>query len=175
MLSFCFPFDTHTFPRIVICFHLFTTVIITNLNSLSSRHQLTKFNSFLYCIKMNIAIETTYLIIFSSIQPLLVTDPIGKSDGYSNGKPEFIFVILLNYQEIALAYYDRSFQIQTCLESNPLCHQRTGHQFFPSYSSWKYQQVIDPDVLNSISNRLISATYELTHSYENYKRVRPTP
>ena len=93
---------------------------------------------------MNIAIETIYLIIFSFIQPLLVTDPIEKSDGLSNRKPEFIFVILLNYQEIALVYYDRSFQIQTCLNSSPLWHQRTGHQFFPIYLSWKYQQVVSP-------------------------------
>ena len=31
----------------------------------------------------------------------------------------------------------------------------------------------DPDVLNNISSRLISAAYELSQSYENYKSVRP--
>jgi hypothetical protein len=31
----------------------------------------------------------------------------------------------------------------------------------------------DPDVLMNISNRLVSAAYELNQSYENYKRVRP--
>jgi len=31
----------------------------------------------------------------------------------------------------------------------------------------------DPDVLNNISSRLISAAYELNQSYENYKSVRP--
>jgi hypothetical protein len=30
----------------------------------------------------------------------------------------------------------------------------------------------DPDVL--ISSRLVSAAYELSQSYENYKRARPT-
>jgi len=33
----------------------------------------------------------------------------------------------------------------------------------------------DPDVLNNISNRLVSAAYELSQSYENYKSVRSTP
>ena len=32
----------------------------------------------------------------------------------------------------------------------------------------------DPDVLTNISNRLVSAAYELNQSYENYKRVRLT-
>ena len=32
----------------------------------------------------------------------------------------------------------------------------------------------DPDVLINISNRLVSAAYELNQSYESYKRVRPT-
>jgi hypothetical protein len=32
----------------------------------------------------------------------------------------------------------------------------------------------DPDVLTNISGRLISAAYELSQSYENYKKVRPT-
>ena len=32
----------------------------------------------------------------------------------------------------------------------------------------------DPDVLTNISNRLVSAAYELSQSYENYKSVRPT-
>jgi hypothetical protein len=32
----------------------------------------------------------------------------------------------------------------------------------------------DPDVLINISNRLVSAAYELNQSYENYKSVRPT-
>jgi hypothetical protein len=32
----------------------------------------------------------------------------------------------------------------------------------------------DPDVLINISGRLVSAAYELSQSYENYKRVRPT-
>jgi hypothetical protein len=32
----------------------------------------------------------------------------------------------------------------------------------------------DPDVLTNISNRLISAAYELNQSYENYKKVKPT-
>jgi len=32
----------------------------------------------------------------------------------------------------------------------------------------------DPNVLTNISGRLISATYELSQSYENYKRTRPT-
>ena len=32
----------------------------------------------------------------------------------------------------------------------------------------------DPDVLINISNRLISAAYELNQSYKNYKSVRPT-
>ena len=31
----------------------------------------------------------------------------------------------------------------------------------------------DPDVLINISNRLVSAAYELSQSYENYKRARP--
>ena len=31
----------------------------------------------------------------------------------------------------------------------------------------------DPDVLINISNRLISTAYELSQSYENYKRARP--
>ena len=30
----------------------------------------------------------------------------------------------------------------------------------------------DPDILKEISNRLVSATYELNQSYENYKIVR---
>jgi len=32
----------------------------------------------------------------------------------------------------------------------------------------------DPDILKEISNRLVSATYELNQSYENYKSVRST-
>ena len=32
----------------------------------------------------------------------------------------------------------------------------------------------DPDVLINISKRLVSAAYELSQSYENYKTVRPT-
>jgi hypothetical protein len=32
----------------------------------------------------------------------------------------------------------------------------------------------DPDVLINISNRLISAAYELNQSYKNYKIGRPT-
>ncbi len=32
----------------------------------------------------------------------------------------------------------------------------------------------DPDVLKEISNRLVSATYELNQSYESYKRVKST-
>lgn len=32
----------------------------------------------------------------------------------------------------------------------------------------------DPDVLINISNRLISAAYELNQSYKNYKSARPT-
>jgi hypothetical protein len=32
----------------------------------------------------------------------------------------------------------------------------------------------DPDVLINISGRLVSAAYELSQSYENYKKVRPT-
>jgi hypothetical protein len=32
----------------------------------------------------------------------------------------------------------------------------------------------DPDVLINISSRQVSAAYELSQSYENYKRVRPT-
>jgi hypothetical protein len=32
----------------------------------------------------------------------------------------------------------------------------------------------DPDALINISGRLVSAAYELSQSYENYKRVRPT-
>jgi hypothetical protein len=31
----------------------------------------------------------------------------------------------------------------------------------------------DPDVLINISNRLVSAAYELSQSYENYERARP--
>jgi hypothetical protein len=31
----------------------------------------------------------------------------------------------------------------------------------------------DPDVLINISNRLVSAAYELSQSYENYIRARP--
>ena len=31
----------------------------------------------------------------------------------------------------------------------------------------------DPDVLINISNRLVSAAYEVSQSYENYKRARP--
>jgi hypothetical protein len=33
--------------------------------------------------------------------------------------------------------------------------------------------MFDPDVLNNISSRLVSAAYELSQSYENYKSVRP--
>lgn len=32
----------------------------------------------------------------------------------------------------------------------------------------------DPDVLTNISNRLISAAYQLNQSYENYKSARLT-
>ena len=32
----------------------------------------------------------------------------------------------------------------------------------------------DPNVLTNISSRLISATHELSQSYNNYKRTRPT-
>ena len=32
----------------------------------------------------------------------------------------------------------------------------------------------DSDVLTSISNRLVSAAYELNQSYENYKKAIPT-
>jgi len=32
----------------------------------------------------------------------------------------------------------------------------------------------DPDVLINISNRLVSAAYQLNQSYENYKSARPT-
>ena len=32
----------------------------------------------------------------------------------------------------------------------------------------------DPDILKEISNRLVSATYELNQSYESYKRVKST-
>lgn len=32
----------------------------------------------------------------------------------------------------------------------------------------------DPDVLTNISNRLVSAAYQLNQSYENYKSVRLT-
>jgi hypothetical protein len=32
----------------------------------------------------------------------------------------------------------------------------------------------DPDVLTNISSRLVSAAYELSQSYENYKSARPT-
>ena len=32
----------------------------------------------------------------------------------------------------------------------------------------------DPQVLINISNRIVSAAYELNQSYENYKRTRPT-
>ena len=32
----------------------------------------------------------------------------------------------------------------------------------------------DSDVLTNISRRLLSATYELSQSYENYKSGRPT-
>ena len=32
----------------------------------------------------------------------------------------------------------------------------------------------DPGVLTNISNRLVSAAYELNQSYENYKRARLT-
>jgi hypothetical protein len=31
----------------------------------------------------------------------------------------------------------------------------------------------DPDVLINISSRLVSAAYELSQSYENYKSTRP--
>ena len=33
----------------------------------------------------------------------------------------------------------------------------------------------DPDVLINISNRLISAAYELDQSYKKYKSARPLP
>ena len=33
----------------------------------------------------------------------------------------------------------------------------------------------DPDDLKNISGRLLSAAYELSQSYENYKSVRSTP
>ena len=33
----------------------------------------------------------------------------------------------------------------------------------------------DTDVLTNISNRLVSASYELNQSYENYKSARITP
>ena len=33
---------------------------------------------------------------------------------------------------------------------------------------------LDSDVLINISSRLVSAAYELSQSYENYKTVRPT-
>ena len=33
----------------------------------------------------------------------------------------------------------------------------------------------DPDVLINISNRLISAAYELNQSYKKYKSARPLP
>jgi len=33
----------------------------------------------------------------------------------------------------------------------------------------------DPDVLTNISSRLVSAAYELSQSYENYKSARSTP
>jgi hypothetical protein len=39
---------------------------------------------------------------------------------------------------------------------------------------WCDKSKFDPDVLINISGRLISAAYELSQSYENYKRVRPT-
>jgi hypothetical protein len=32
----------------------------------------------------------------------------------------------------------------------------------------------DPNILINISRRLVSAAYELSQSYENYKTVRPT-
>jgi hypothetical protein len=32
----------------------------------------------------------------------------------------------------------------------------------------------DPNILINISRRLVSAVYELSQSYENYKTVRPT-
>ena len=32
----------------------------------------------------------------------------------------------------------------------------------------------DPDVMTNISNRLVSAAYELNQSYENYKSARST-
>ena len=32
----------------------------------------------------------------------------------------------------------------------------------------------DPDVLINISNRLVSAAYELNQAYEHYKGVKPT-
>jgi predicted outer membrane protein len=32
----------------------------------------------------------------------------------------------------------------------------------------------NPDVLTNISNRLVSAAYELNQSYENYKSARST-
>ena len=33
---------------------------------------------------------------------------------------------------------------------------------------------IDPKVLTNISRRIVFAAYELSQSYENYKRTRPT-
>ena len=36
----------------------------------------------------------------------------------------------------------------------------------------KDKSKFDPEVLKEISNRLVSATYELNQTYENYKRVR---
>jgi len=32
----------------------------------------------------------------------------------------------------------------------------------------------DPQILTNISNRIVSAAYELNQSYENYKRTRST-
>ncbi len=32
----------------------------------------------------------------------------------------------------------------------------------------------DPQVLTNVSNRIVSAAYELNQSYENYKRTRST-
>ncbi len=32
----------------------------------------------------------------------------------------------------------------------------------------------DPQILTNISNRIVSAAYELNQSYENYKRTRQT-
>ena len=34
--------------------------------------------------------------------------------------------------------------------------------------------IFDPDILKNISSRLLSAAYELSQSYENYKSVSTT-